>query len=158
MLLTQAYPKIIAFGNMDTKDKIFLGPHPLLQFSQETGSTCKCRHQTLVLASCESTTECVDKWLQPIMQNLPSALRDTTHCVNLTESVRLDKDVVLASIDVSSLYTSSPHEEGIQACINTLREQADPDPMRPPPEVVGELMNTVLRNNVFTFNIIFKSN
>lgn len=109
-----------------------------------------------IVASCESTTEnisqCVDKWLQPIMRNLPSAIRDTTHFINLIEAQAFDKEVLLASIDVSSLYTNIPHNEGIEICVKALREQANPDPSRPPPEIVGELIRIVLNNNVFTFD------
>ena len=88
------------------------------------------------------------------MQSLPSAFKDTTHFVNLIKSKQFDANVVLASIDVSSLYTNIPHREGINACVAALREQANPDPLRPPPEVVGQLISIVLSSNVFTFNVL----
>lgn len=109
-----------------------------------------------IVASCNSITEnisqFVDHWLQPIMQTLPSFVRDTTDFINLIEKTRLNSEVVLASIDVSSLYTNIPHREGIEACVQALKHQPNPDPLRPAPEVIGELIGLVLKNNVFEFD------
>ena len=59
-----------------------------------------------------------------------------------------------ASIDVSSLYTNIPHEEGIQNVLHFLtnHEECYKHPEQSNPEILGELMNLVLKNNVFEFN------
>ena len=61
---------------------------------------------------------------------------------------------MLASIDVSSLYTNIPHEDSKQSILYYL--QANPDaytqPEQPLPEVLAELTEIVLKNNVFEFN------
>jgi hypothetical protein len=111
-----------------------------------------------IVSSCNSITEpisqFVDKWLQNYVHKLPSYLKDSTQFINLIESQTLPHDCFLASIDVSSLYTNIPHSEGVQSVLHFL--SSDPDaykqPEQPIPEVLSELVNIVLKNNVFEFN------
>ena len=79
------------------------------------------------------------------MQTLPSFVRDTTDFVNLIEKKRFDSEVILASIAVSSLYTNIPHREGIETCTEVLKNQLNPNPLQPPPEVIGELIGLILK-------------
>ena len=71
-----------------------------------------------------------------------------------TGTLRTTLDPPMASIDVSSLYTNIPHEEGIQSALHFLsnHKESNKHPEQPNPEVLGELMNLVLKNNVFKFN------
>ena len=39
-------------------------------------------------------------------------MKDTTDFVSFIEKIKLGKDTILASMDVSSLYTDIPQEEG----------------------------------------------
>jgi hypothetical protein len=55
---------------------------------------------------------------------------------------------ILATIDVSSLYTSIPHDEGLQAIIEVLEENGHTDP---PVLFIAKLAELVLKNNVFRF-------
>ena len=111
-----------------------------------------------IVSSCESITEkisqFVDRWLQPYVQNLPSYIKDTTEFINLIEQTTFPTKCKLASIDVSSLYTNIPHDEGIKSTLFFLK--TDPNkykyPEQPTPEVIGELINLVLKHNVFEFN------
>ena len=70
-----------------------------------------------IISGCEGPTEklsyFVDKILQPIAQQQKSYLRDTTDFINFIEKTKLLKRVVLVSMDVTSLYTNIPQEEGI---------------------------------------------
>ena len=50
------------------------------------------------------------------------------------------------------MYTNIPHNDGISACAQALRDDADPDPLRPPIEILVEMLNIVLKNNVIEFN------
>ena len=86
------------------------------------------------------------------MRNLPSFIKDTTEFVNLVEQTQLPRNCILASIDVSSLYTNIPHLDGKLAAMQALAQIENPDPRQPPPEVIGELIDIVLQNNVFEFN------
>ena len=55
----------------------------------------------------------VDKILQPIAQQQESYLKDTTHYINFLEKTKVSEDTILVSMDVTSLYTNIPQEEGI---------------------------------------------
>ena len=111
-----------------------------------------------IVSSCNSITErisqFVDRWLQPHVRKLPSYLKDMTDFLKLIETTKLPEKCLLASIDVSSLYTNIPHEDGKQSILYYLR--ANPDtytqPEQPLPEVLAELTEIVLKNNVFKFN------
>ena len=111
-----------------------------------------------IVSSCESITErisqFVDKWLQPYVKSLPSYVKDTTQFINHIEQIKPPTNCKLASIDVSSLYTNIPHEEGTQSALHYLtnHEERYKHPEQPNPEVLNELMNLVLTNNVFEFN------
>ena len=59
----------------------------------------------------------VDYFLQPITRALPSYIRDTTDFLQkLRELPALPPESFLVTLDVSSLYTNTPHNEGINAC------------------------------------------
>ena len=111
-----------------------------------------------IVSSCDSITEkisqFVDKWLQPYVKNLPSYVKDTTEFINQIEATKLPTHCKLASIDVSSLYTNIPHEEGIQSALYFLKNNPDryKYPEQPNPEILGELINLVLKHNVFEFD------
>ena len=60
----------------------------------------------------------VDKVLQPIAQIQESYLKDTTHFIKFIESTRVPKNAFLVSMDVSSVYTNIPQEEGITIVCN----------------------------------------
>ena len=109
-----------------------------------------------IVSSCNSITEnisqFIDIWLQPLMKKLPSFLRDTTDSINLIENTKLPNDCILASIDVSSLYTNIPHGEGRTAAVEAILKNDTPIPLQPQPQIVGELIDIVLQNNVFEFN------
>jgi len=49
------------------------------------------------------------------------------------------------STDVSSLYTNIPHHEGIQAAVKALNSVENPDPRQQPAEVIGEIIDIVLK-------------
>ena len=55
----------------------------------------------------------VDKLLQPIAHQQKSYLKDTTDFINFMEGTRVPENTVLVSMDVTSLYTNIPQEEGI---------------------------------------------
>ena len=61
-------------------------------------------------------------------------------------------DIILALIDVTSLYTNISHSKGMESAVKALKSQCNPDPMRPDAEVIGKLIDIVLYNNVFEFD------
>ena len=100
----------------------------------------------------ENISNFVDFWLQPIVKGLPSYIKDTRHFDDLITLTKIPTSAILVSIDVSSLYTNIPHHEGVEAATNFLHSHTEQDPMRPPIQILRELMNIVLKNNIFEFN------
>ena len=100
----------------------------------------------------ENISSFVDFWLQPLVKQLPSFIKDTQDFVTLVTTTKIPQHSILASIDVSSLYTNIPHEDGINASVKALKQDQNPHPLRPNPELLEEMLNIVLKNNVFEFN------
>ncbi|XP_053545365.1 uncharacterized protein LOC128636363 [Bombina bombina] len=63
----------------------------------------------------EPLSKWVDQFLQPLVHNLPSYLRDTTHTLSKLEKITWKQEYSWMAIDVVSLYSSIPHEFGIEA-------------------------------------------
>ena len=80
-------------------------------------------HQYRPIVSCigtitEHTFGFVDYILQPLLQNIPSYLNDTTHFHRSLSSHidTLDPGSMLISMDANSLYTNIPHANVVAAC------------------------------------------
>ena len=75
----------------------------------------------------ERISQFVDFQLQPLVTKLPSYIKDTTHFLNKLNSIgQLPDGVLLVTLDVSSLYTNKPHNDGIQACSEFLDQRLNP--------------------------------
>ena len=96
--------------------------------------------------------EFLDRYLQPIMKGLPAYLKDTTQFLRELADIHIEQDTWLVTVDVKSLYTKIPNEEGIQACYEAWRKQESTDPQHPPAEVLRQLLEMVLKLNTFEFN------
>ena len=90
-----------------------------------------------IISGCDAPTErlscLVDKILQPIAQQQKSYLKDTTDFINFIEKTKLPKGVILVSMDVTSLYTNIPQEEGINivcTAYETFYHETPPIPKR----------------------------
>ena len=98
----------------------------------------------------ENISQYVDHFLQPLVRQQPGILRDTTDFLNRLETLPTWKEGwLLVTLDVSSLYTNIPHEEGIEACRSVLNQRSVCDP---PTEDLCSLIEVILTNNVFGFN------
>ena len=88
----------------------------------------------------------------PWFLRLCSYIKDTIEFINQIKATQLSKHK-LASIDVSSLYTNIPHE-CVQSALHFLKTNPDryKYPEQPNPDILGELMNLVLKHNVFEFD------
>ncbi len=92
----------------------------------------------------------MDHWLQPIAKSLPSYIKDSKSFISLIESTPLPPDSILCTLDVSSLYTNIPTEEGITTTLRAL--ESHESQLRPPMNYLCRLLHLVLHNNVFRFN------
>ena len=103
------------------------------------------------LASRKQPTKTVDSLLQPIAQKQELYIKDTTHFINFIENTPLPDGVVLPTLDVCSLYTNSPQEEGIEVVCQYYQEHyQSKTPI--PTQSLGDLMRLILKENSFKFN------
>ena len=75
-----------------------------------------------IISGCEGPTErtssFIDYLLQPIAKAQQSYLKDTTDFINFIEKTKVEENTVLDSMNVTSLYTNIPQEEGITTVCN----------------------------------------
>ena len=71
-----------------------------------------------LISGCDGQTERIssflDHILQPITKVQKSYLKDTTEFINFIEKRTVPNNAILVSMDVTSLYTNIPQEEGIK--------------------------------------------
>ena len=97
----------------------------------------------------ERISEYIDYHLRPHVLELPSYVQDTTDYLKKVESIQLSENPTLVSMDVTSLYTNIPHEDGIEACREVWEQRTHKSP---PTETLIELLTLVLKSNNFEFN------
>ena len=89
-----------------------------------------------IVSGCSGPTERIsaylDHWLQPLAKSLPSYIKDTKEFIKYIESTKLPKDCILCTLDVSSLYTNIPTEDGIYAALQAIENWENKDPLCPP--------------------------
>ena len=97
----------------------------------------------------ECISEFVDYQLNPLVPNLPSYIKDTTHFLQKLDSLpELANGCLLVTLDVSSLYTNIPHKEGIHACRKVLESNTN---TRLKTESICDLIRMILTMNNFEF-------
>ena len=103
----------------------------------------------------ERISKYVDYHLQPINQSLPSYIKDSTDFLNKLNSLpeELPEDAIMVTMDVRSLYTNVPNDEGIDAVKHYLRTRN-----RPGDGILAKVISTflllILTLNNFVFNEI----
>ena len=103
--------------------------------------------------------ELVDFYLTEAEKQIPYLLQDTTSFINL---INKQKDItdktILVTLDVVSLYTNIPNDEGIDYVCEFYEEtlesfpQIDPFPKLLPKIELQKLLHIILYNTLFTFN------
>ena len=83
---------------------------------------------------------------------IPAYLKDTTHFISEISDIPVQNDTWLVTVDVKSLYTNIPNEEGIQACYEAWQQREITDPQHPPAQVLRHLLEMVLKLNTFEFD------
>ena len=102
------------------------------------------------VSSVECCTNTISKYvnfhLQPIVKNIPSYVRDTTDSLK-----NILNDSLLVTLDVKSLCTNIPNNEGITA----VRETSDNDTTKiVATKVIITFLSLILTVNNFVFNFI----
>ena len=113
------------------------------------------RSVALEVSGCDGPTEklssFVDKLLQPIAQQQKSYLKDTTDFVNFIENTKVPAEVILVSMDVTSLYTNIPQEEGIDTVCRAYEIFYRNEPPIPT-QLLKRALRLILQENSFQFN------
>ena len=110
-----------------------------------------------IISGCGSPNEKIsrflDHYLQPIVQTLPSYIKDTNDFLTkiLYSNLIVPRNSTLVSFDVKSLYTNIPQEEGIQSNIEQMHQYYGEN-LPLPISIITQMFNFVLKNNYFTFN------
>ena len=108
-----------------------------------------------IILGCDGPTErissFVDYILQPIAKAQKSYLKDTTDFINFIERTKIPKNTTLVSMDVTSLYTNIPQDEGI----TTVCKAYEAFYYRNIPILTNslkEMLQLILGENSFSFN------
>ena len=99
----------------------------------------------------EKLSSFVDKILQPIAQQQESYLKDTTHFINFLEKTKVPEDIILVSMDVTSLYINIPQEEGIHIVCKAYDAFYKTEPPIPT-HLLQRVLRLILTENSFQFN------
>ena len=107
-----------------------------------------------IISGCDGPTEklsaFIDKLLQPIAQKQQSYLKDTTDFINYLEKIKVPKNAILVSIDVTSLYTNIPQEEGIETVCRAYDMFYNNEPPVPT-RLINLALRLILQENSFQF-------
>ena len=79
-----------------------------------------------------------------------SYIRDSTHLIHILSGFTVQPGMLLCTLDITSLYTSIPHNEGIQSTKEILPIHKPPDSLSHNSYII-ELLELVLTNNHFEF-------
>lgn len=95
-----------------------------------------------IVSGCSDPTEhisaYIDSIIKPLVPQIPSYIKDSSHVIALLEETCVPKEALLMTIDVSSLYTNIPQDEGISACLDAIAASQATDL---PPDILQTLFN-----------------
>ena len=97
----------------------------------------------------EKISAFVDENIKGAVPRIPSHIKDTTHFISLIESISIPDNCFLVTLDVTSLYTNIPNNEGLEAVAKSMIKNKPPYTT---PECVLHLLELVLTKNNFGFN------
>ena len=81
---------------------------------------------------------------------IPSYIKDTTEFINKLASIKtIPSDVLLVTMDVTSLYANIPHVDGVDACSNFLNDHCVTDIST---DVLCSLISFILTHSNFVFD------
>ena len=108
-----------------------------------------------IISGCDGPTErissFVDYILQPIAKSQKSYLMDTKDFINFVEKTKVPHNtIIMVSLDVTSLYTNIPQEEGIETVCKayaTFYQGETPIPTN----ALRKMLRLILQENSFQF-------
>lgn len=98
----------------------------------------------------EKISALVDECIKRYVPKLPSHIKDTTDFINHIEALKdIPPDALLVTLDVTSLYTNIPNEEGIRAVLEYVLHDRE---RTLEARWIRDLLKLVLYKNNFEFN------
>ncbi len=92
----------------------------------------------------------VDFFIKPFVQTLPAYIKDSTDFINKMSCINdLPENVLLLTLDITSLYTNIPHEGGLEALSFYLQDREST--LNPPNSFIIDLATFVMKYNYFSF-------
>ena len=109
-----------------------------------------------IVSGCDGPTDHLSSYLthfiQPLANNLPSYIKDTKYFLNLTENLPpLPTNALLATVDVMSLYTNIPRDDGISTVIHVMEKYNHLPTNCPPPHIICKILYFILKHSTFNF-------
>lgn len=102
-----------------------------------------------ISSATEKLSEFVDVYLKPLATSTDSYIRDTSDFLSKLKDIpHLPPGTFICTADVSSLYTSIPHADGIRAAKLALDNR---DNLKPPTWIILRMIAIILNNNCFRF-------
>ena len=99
----------------------------------------------------ERISKFIDSLLQPIAKKQESYIKDTTDFARFIENTQLPENaIIIATLDVCSLYTKIPQEEGMEVICQYYEEYYQSNPPIPT-SILGNLVKPILKENSFIF-------
>ena len=107
-----------------------------------------------IVSACNYPTELLATYLdmitKPLVENLPSYVKDTNHMLDIAHSFRFSgTHNYVFTMDIKSLYTVIPNNDGLLALIHFLNKRTE---LQPPTHTLVRLAELVLTLNTFSFN------
>ena len=96
----------------------------------------------------------LDTLLKPYLKHVSSYIRDSVDFLNKCPK-EVDPDTEIVTSDVTSLYTSIPHEYGLKSLgyfLATFKEEMNP---RFTNQFILDVADFILKNNSLTFDSMF---
>ena len=107
-----------------------------------------------IVSACSCPTAIISEFLdtvfQPLVANLPTYIKDTTHALQLLNDFQFPPDSpnrFIFTMDITGLYTNIPHAEGLRAVQHFLKKSTQ----QIDPTIVVRLAELVLTLNAFSF-------
>ena len=98
-----------------------------------------------------SLSDIIDKILKPLLKHVKSYIKDSIHYLNKSKRT-VKSGTIIVTFDISCLYTSIPHDLGIEALTYYLRTFNHTIDSRFNINFILEATNFILKNNTFIFN------
>ena len=93
-----------------------------------------------------------DIFLKPMVQKSDSYVKDTSDFIRKVEGLEsLTPTCIIGTLDVTSLYTNIPNDEGINCIYEMLKEERKGD-INPKNETIKGILDLVLKSNNFQLN------